>query len=313
MTGAFYGPLARLSNRKLREMDPKTDHPDISVIIVSWNVRELLRANLTRLFSLKTDANIEVFVVDNYSHDGTAWMVRKEFPQVHLITNAWDAGFAGPNDQALRLAKGDICILLNPDMLVDEGAFERAAKELIQDRGIGVLGIKLIGQNGKPVSNVRRFPTFGSQLAILLKLQHLFPSLVARYMATDFDYDRSQDVDQVRGSFFAFRREMLERVGYLDDGYHIWFEEVDFCKRVKAKGLRVRYCADARARDYVGKSASQMSRLSAQRIFTASMVRYFRKWHPSWQAYTIAALRPIALASAAGADAVTWMKNRMFV
>ncbi len=294
-------------------MEPKNDNPDISIVIVSWNVRELLKANLLRLYSLRTDKRIEIFVVDNYSRDGSAWMVRTEFPYVRLITNAWDAGFANPNNQALRLVRGDICILLNPDMLVEEGALERVAKELTENHEIGVLGIKLIGQNGNPINNVRRFPTFGSQIALLLKLQHLFPELIAKYMAADFDYDRSQDVDQVRGSFFAFRREMLERIGYLDDGYHLWFEEVDYCKRVKNKGFRIRYCADAMARDYVGKGFSQMKRLECQSIFTASMIRYFRKWHPSWQVCVIILLRPFALAAAAGADGAAWIKRHMIV
>lgn len=284
---------------------------DLSIVIVSWNVRELLRANLARLFSVHTTVRFEVFVVDNGSHDGTAYMVRQEFPQVRLITNAWDAGFAGPNNQALRLATGDVCLLLNPDMLVEPGALDAAHHELMKDDTIGVLGIKLLGQNDKPVSNVRRFPTFFSQAAILLKLQHLFPGIVANYLATDFNYDLSQDVDQVRGSFFAFRRELLDAIGYLDDGYHIWFEEVDFCKRVKNAGLRVRYIADAMARDYVGKGVSQMKRLETQEIFTASMVRYFEKWHACPAVLTIRLLRPFALASAWIADQLNAIRAKL--
>lgn len=284
---------------------------DLSIVIVSWNVRELLRANLARLFTIPTALRFEVFVVDNGSHDRTAYMVRNEFPQVHLITNAWDAGFAGPNNQALRLAQGDVCLLLNPDMLVEPGALEIAHRELMNDTSIGVLGIKLLGQNGKPISNVRRFPTFGSQLAILLKLQHLFPQLVSRYLATDFDYERSQDVDQVRGSFFAFRRNLLDSIGYLDDGYHIWFEEVDFCKRVKHAGLRVRYVADAHAKDYVGKGVSQMKRLETQSIFTASMIRYFEKWHSCVAFLMIRTIRPFALLSAWIADLFQAVRSRL--
>lgn len=213
----------------------------LSVIIVSWNVRELLRANLSRLFSLKPGLGFEVLVVDNGSSDGTAGMVRRDFPSVKLIQNDWDAGFAGPNNQALRLARGEVAILLNPDMLVDPGALETTYRHLMGDRSIGVLGIRLLGQHGRPIGSVRRFPDFRSQLCIMLKLGHLFPRLLDHYMAVDFDYGRSQDVDQVRGSFFAFRRELLSSVGYLDDGYHIWFEEVDYCLRAKAVGLRVRY------------------------------------------------------------------------
>lgn len=283
---------------------------DLSIIIVSWNVRELLRANLRRLFSVPTKLRFEVFVVDNGSHDGSAYMVRSEFPDVKLITNAWDAGFAGPNNQALRLAKGDVCLLLNPDMLVEEGALEATHAKLMQDPSIGVLGIKLIGQDGKPINSVRRDPDFWSQLFIILKVQHVFPNILKRYMRSDFDYERSQEVDHVRGSFFAFRRETLREEGYLDAGFHIWFEEVDFCKRVREKGMRVWYVAEAQAHDYVGKGVSQMKRLETQRIFTASMLRYARKWFPVWQWFVLACVRPIGLFLAACADGWNLVKSK---
>ncbi len=279
-----------------------SSRPQLSIIIVTWNVRELLRANLARLFALSTACTFEVLVVDNGSHDGTAYMVRQQFPQVTLLTNAWDAGFAGPNNQALRLAKGEVMILLNPDMLVEEGALDMTYKTLMEDQSIGVMGIKLIGQNGKPINSVRRDPDFWSQLSIVLKLPHIFPQVNQRYMRTDFDYERTQDVDHVRGSFFAFRHHLLEKVGYLDEGYHLWFEEVDYCKRVRAIGLRVRYVAEVYAHDYVGKGFEQMKRLETQLIFTKSMVHFFRKWQPGWRPFILTLFRPIGLLTALGAD-----------
>ncbi|MFA6429860.1 MAG: glycosyltransferase family 2 protein [Patescibacteria group bacterium] len=282
--------------------------PQVSIVIVTWNVRELLRANLARLFSLRENITFEVFVVDNGSNDGTAHMVRELFPQAHLITNDWDAGFAGPNNQALRLAKGEVCILLNPDMLVEEGALTRVYEKITQDRSIGVLGIKLVSKEGKPINSVRHYPDWWSQLLIILKAQHLFPSALKYYLWDGFDFDRSQDVDQVRGSFFVFRRELLETVGYLDEkSYHIWFEEVDYCRRVREKGLRIFHYADAQAHDYVGKGVSQMRRLETQLIFTKSMLNYFRKWHPRWQWWVLACARPIGLAAACVADGWSWL------
>lgn len=274
---------------------PFVHSPQLSVVIVSWNVRALLRANLQRLFSLSDTVTREVFVVDNDSHDGTAEMVRAEFPQVHLITNAWDAGFAGPNNQALRLARGQVVLLLNPDMLVEPGALDATYSILIQDTGIGVMGIRLMGQDGHPIGSVRRDPDFWSQLIILLKLPHLFPRINQRYLYSDFDYTRTQDVEHVRGSFFAFRRALLETVGYLDERYHLWFEEVDYCKRVRKAGFRIRYVAEVSAHDYVGKGFAQMKYLDKQRIFTDSMLHFFRKWHPFWQYGVLSVFRPFAL------------------
>jgi hypothetical protein len=277
---------------------------------VTWNVRELLRANLTRLFSLRTPFELEVLVVDNGSHDNTGAMVSDEFPRVRLIRNDWDAGFAGPNNQALRMARGEVVILLNPDMLVAPGAIEAAHGALMNDPSLGVVGIKLLDHRNRPVNSVRRFPDVWSQLAVLMKIDHFFPQALGRYKFSDFDYTLTQDVPSVRGSFFAFRRELLDTIGYLDPGFHIWFEEVDYCRRVTNAGLRVRYLSEASSRDYVGRGVAQMKRLETQRIFSASMIRYFKKHHPGWQPILLALARPFALAAGAAADVWEWFTGR---
>lgn len=274
----------------------------ISLVIVSWNVRQLLQANLQRIFSLTSDVSFEVVVIDNGSSDGSAHMVRDEFPQVKLIQNDWDAGFSFACNQGLRVTSGEICVLLNPDMLLEPGVLERTYHELTTDKTIGVLGVKLLTGDGKALQSVRRFPDLGSQLAIVLKLARFFPKLVDRYMANDLDYGISQDVDQVRGSYFAFRRELLASIGFLDEGYHLWFEEVDFCKRAQNAGLRIRYDASVSCHDFVGKGFAKMKHGEKQIIFTASMQRYFWKWHSWWQAALIAIARPFGIAVAYAAD-----------
>ncbi len=287
--------------------------PQVSIVIVTWNVRKLLETNLSRLFALDSaveGVSFEVLVVDNGSHDGTRYMVRRDFPQVKLICNDWDAGFAGPNDQALRLANGEVCILLNPDMLVEPGAIGGAYRKLMEDKTIGVLGIRLTKADGvTPINSVRRLPDVWSQLAILLKLNHLFPQLISKYMWDDFDYSKSQDVDQVRGSFFAFRRDTMEKVGVLDPDYHIWFEEVDYCRRVAAAGLRVRYEAELTAHDYVGRGFALMRHLEKQIIFGGSMVHYFRKWGTWWQKWLLTLARPVGILGAWLADVWDDIRN----
>jgi len=115
-------------------------------------------------------------------------------------------------------------------------------------------------------------------------------------------------VDQVRGSFFAFRRELLETVGYLDAGFHIWFEEVDYCRRAKAAGMRVWYESSVSATDYVGRGMAQMKHLEKQLIFSASMIRYFKKYHPWWQTLLLQLTRPIGLTLSFAADVVASLK-----
>ncbi len=273
-----------------------------SIVIVSWNVREQLRTNLRNLFAVPDRKNFEVIVVDNDSKDGTNRMIRDEFPDVRVVCNDFNAGFAKACNQGIALAKGEVIILLNPDMVVHAGSIDRVYEELMNNPEVGVAGIKLVNKDGHSINNVRHFPDFASQLSLVLKLNHLFPSLMQVYEAADFDYSVTQDVDQVRGSFFAFRKSLTEKIGLLDEGYFIWLEEVDFCKRVHEAGLKVRYLADASAEDLVGRSFAKAGHVWKQRQFTKSLVRYFRKWHPQWQAAILQALRPFAIASVAVVD-----------
>ncbi|MEK7105263.1 MAG: glycosyltransferase family 2 protein [Patescibacteria group bacterium] len=274
----------------------------ISLIIVTWNVRDHLLANLEEIFRLACPLSFEVIVVDNGSSDGSAKMVRDRFPLVKLIQNDWDSGFAYACNQGLRVSMGEISLLLNPDMLLEAGTLEKTYELLTTDKTIGVMGVKLTTKDNQPINSVRRLPDLGSQLAIVFKLPRIFPKLIGRYLFEDFDYNRCQDVDQVRGSYFAFRRELLQTIGYLDEAYHIWFEEVDYCRRVKQAGLRVHYCAEVSCHDYVGRSFSKMKHLEKQRIFTASMYHYFKKWQPGWQAFVIAVCRPVGITLAYLAD-----------
>ncbi len=256
-----------------------SDTPKLSVIIVSWNVRDLLQKNLTQLHVLQqSEGPFEVYVVDNGSHDGSARMIREDFSWVHLIHNDYNAGFAHACNQALAHVQGEVVVLLNPDMFVDAGTFFRTHQELTQRHDIGVLGVRLLDDQGNVISSVRRDPTVFNQLAILLKLPRLFPTMNRRYLCADLDLSLSQDVEQVRGSYFAFRREILARVGLFDERFFLWFEEVDFCRRVRLHGFLVRYCADVTCRDFFGRSFAQVSVFKKQRMFFTSALKYFLKW-----------------------------------
>lgn len=268
----------------------------VSIIIVSWNVRETLRKNLERIFSLATTVEFEVIVVDNGSSDKSADMLRANFPQVNVIQNDGNRGFAYACNQGLRAANGEVIILFNPDMLMGEDAIDRAHKTLMERTEIGVLGVRLLRENGSIVESVRRDPGFWNQLAILLKLPHLFPTIVDGYLMKDYDYGVSQEVPQVRGSFFAFRRDVMDAVGLLDaDRFFVWFEEVDFCRRVRAAGYKVWYRADISCTDLVGLAFKQQPIWLKQARMCKSMARYFKKWHGLIQSATIWALFPFVV------------------
>ncbi len=256
------------------------DRVDISVVIVSWNVRDALRQCLASVFQ-ERGLTYEVFVVDNASADGSAAMVRQEFPQAQLLANTRNIGFAQANNQALTHATGRAVLLLNPDTLLHEGTLASIVAYFDAHADVGILGGKIFHGDGSLQRSVLRFPTFASQALVLLKVQafSLAPKPLRDYYALDFDYTREADVDQVMGSFFAIRRAALDGIGNLDGGFFLWFEEVDYCKRAKAAGWNVRYTPAVSVTHIGGKSFGQLLSLEQQIIFNRSMLRYFHKHH----------------------------------
>jgi O-antigen biosynthesis protein len=276
---------------------------DLSIIIVSWNVKEKLRENLTALFKSAGDFNFEVFVVDNNSADGTVEMVKNEFTQVKLIANQENLGFAKANNQAIKQASGDFVLLLNPDMKVFPDTLINMIGWMKNNPQANVAGCNLVDESGNTVKHVRRFPEFKDQLAIVLKLPHFFPLILGKYLREDFDYLKAAKVDSVRGGFFIIRKTTIETVGMLDETFFIWFEEVDFCKRVYEADGEVWYTPDAKCVDYVGQSFKQVKRGTTQKYFRDSMLKYFKKWHPAWQYWSLKLAWPIGIF-------ITWLGSK---
>ena len=256
---------------------------DFSIIIVSWNTKDKLRENLLSLSYGNTGVHREIIVIDNASDDGSAAMLQTEFPEVKLIRNQANVGFAKASNQGLREATGDFLILLNPDMKILADTLVNLKSWLLKNPQADVTGITLIDEHNTVIPQVREFPTVWTQLAIVLKLPHLFPQILHNYLQVDFDYAQSTAVDSIRGAFFVIRRSALEVYGYLDERYFLWFEEVDYCRTVKEKGGEVWYTSTAKAIDYVGQSFSQLPRVTKQKYFRNSMIAYFKKWYPTWQ------------------------------
>ena len=277
---------------------------NLSIIIVSWNVCDKLRENLKAIYTPHPTSPLnkgrgvlefEIFVVDNNSQDNTVAMVKKEFPQVKLIANKENLGFAKANNQAIKESKGKYILLLNPDMRVLDNTLENIVNWMDQNPQAGIAGCKLTNEQGEILPHVRRFPTIWDQLAIVLKLPHIFPKILKKYLMQNFDYTRLAAVDSIRGSFFMIRREIIEKIGLLDERYFIWFEEVDYCKRVKNAGFKVIYTPTVKCIDYIGQSFKQVKRGKTQIYFRDSMLKYFDKWHPVWQYWILRLAWPIII------------------
>lgn len=256
---------------------------DLSIIIVNWNTRPLLERCLESIFRAKGDLSIEIFVVDNNSKDDSQEVLKKRFQgRVNLIFNNKNLGFAKANNQAAKKARGYFVLFLNPDTeILNSDDLIKIVKLMRQNQDYGVVGCQLIGVDGEIQPSVRRFPTLISQILILLKLHWLFPQLkpLSYYFAYDFDYQKLQEVDQVMGAFLMTRKEVLEKVGLFDENFFLWFEEVDFCKRVKEAGWKVIYYPEVKVLHHGAQSFSQILSFRKQRIFNRSLIYYFKKHH----------------------------------
>jgi len=268
---------------------------DLSIIIPSWNAKNILRENLEAIFKSRGNFTCEVFVVDNGSFDASAEMVRDEFPVVNLITNKKNLGFARANNQAIRKAEGDFILLLNQDMRVRPDTLINMLKWMRENKRAAVASCRLVNSEGNILPHVRRFPALRDQLAIVLKLPQFFPALLNNYILKDFDYERAAPVDSIRGSFFMIRRETIEKIGLLDERYFFWFEEVDYCRQVKKSGLEVWYTPVAACLDYAGYSAGKLPRGQSQKYMRDSQLKYFRKWHRAWEYWLLRLTWPLGL------------------
>jgi len=162
----------------------------LSIIIVSWKVKDLLQENLEAIFRSQIDFDWEIFVVDNNSGDGTTEMVKRKFPRVNLIANQENLGFARANNQAIKKARGDYILLLNPDMRVFPDTLANMISWADKHPEAGVAGCHLINKKGETVPQARNFPTWRDQMAIILKIPHIFPQVLNGYLKKDFDYLR---------------------------------------------------------------------------------------------------------------------------
>jgi hypothetical protein len=250
-----------------------------SIVIVSWNVRDLLRDCLRSIAQTRGDLAVETIVVDSASTDGSPDMVATEFPQVTLIAATENVGFPRGNNMGIAKAHGRYILLLNPDTILHENALAHMVTYLENHLDVGVVGAQLLNDDGSVQSSRRRFPTLTTAFFESTWLQaHAPQRILNRYYALDIADDQTSDVDWVMGACLMTRQEIAQSVGGLDEGYFMYSEELDWCRRIKMAGWRVVYLPTAQVTHYQGKSSEQVV---AQRhiYFNRAKLRYFRKYH----------------------------------
>ncbi len=259
----------------------------LSIVIVNWNTGKRLAACLLSLTHLPDKALIQkVWVVDNNSSDRSL----EEAAAIdtgaltEFIRLPKNIGFARANNVALQKIQAaglTHVLLLNPDTEVKAGAIRTLLTVLDSQARAGIVGPKLLNVDGSVQASVRRFPTLAVFLWLFLKLSRLWTNLPfwKRYMQTDFNYERSQRVDQVMGAAFLIRDEVLKSIGFLDENFWIWFEEVDYCKRAKAAGWEVWYQPAGEIVHYGGVSFNQLLGVRRTVPFLNSAMYYVTKHH----------------------------------
>lgn len=272
---------------------------DLSIITVTWNSKKLITDQIKSVLMGCRECSVEQIIVDNASTDGTANRIKGLFPHIKLIANEKNAGFGAANNQALPLAHGDFYLFLNPDMRVEPGSLDTIIEWMKNNPDVGIASPKLVDEKNKLNLDAkpRRFPKVWEQVALILKLPHLFPSIMNSYLMKDFDADKEQEVDTVRGSFMIVRKELIQKLGWaFDPRYFIWYEDVDICREAKRHGYKVMHTPVITAVDYIGQSFKQRTSLWKQKNFTKSMLIYFQKWEPWYKWMWIALARPIGIA-----------------
>ncbi|MBN2382313.1 glycosyltransferase family 2 protein [bacterium] len=223
------------------------DAAELSIIIVSWNVRDMLRDCLHSIENNRGEIRLEVWVVDNNSSDQSAQMVAREFPQVRLTVLEKNLGFGAANNIALRQVDSDFVLLLNPDTIVLEGALQQLIVALRQRDTVGIIGPQILNGKRRIDRSCRRFPTMPVALHQYTVFKHLkmFQNAHRRYVMSDFDHAREHAVDQLMGACMLIRREVFERVGWFDERFFMYYEEVDLCYRAKQAGFDIVYWPQA--------------------------------------------------------------------
>jgi GT2 family glycosyltransferase/lipopolysaccharide/colanic/teichoic acid biosynthesis glycosyltransferase len=230
---------------------------EISVIIVSYNVRDFLQQCLRSLEKASEGLSVEVIVVENASRDASAQMVREQFPWVRLIENKSNRGFSRANNQAIRIAQGRYLLLINPDTLAREDTLTALLDFMEAHPAAGVAGCKILNPDGTLQLSCRRsFPTPWVALSKILGLSRLFPNsrLFGKYNLTYLDPDRVAEVDALSGSFLFLRRQALEKIGLFDEEYFMYGEDLDLCYRIKRAGWKIYYVPLTQIIHYKGKS-----------------------------------------------------------
>ncbi|HYN54070.1 MAG TPA: glycosyltransferase family 2 protein [Methylotenera sp.] len=255
---------------------------DISVVLVSYNTAEITKRALQHLLASKHNLQMEVFIIDNASRDNSVEVIRSAFPDIPLIENKVNVGFGRANNQALPFITGRYVLLLNTDAFVDADVIANTVAYMDNNAKCGILGVKLIGENGDLQPSCRYFPTPWGLFLQATGLKRFFKNVK---MVDDMHWDHGsvRNCDWVPGCYYLVRKEVIDQVGFFDPLYFMYCEEVDHCYATKKAGWDVTYYPMP-VIHLGGESAKSDSEISThgrqiKSLQIESELLYFRKNH----------------------------------
>ena len=250
----------------------------LSILIVNWNTRELLSACLESIYKQHDATQFEIILVDNASTDGSVEMVQESFPDVRLLANDENVGFARANNQAIKISRGDYLLLLNPDTEVRAGALDTLVRFLDENPQAGTAGSRLVNPDGSLQMSCTPSPTLSRELWRLFHLDRFKPYGI--YDMRSWCLEKPRRVDILQGASLVIRREVFEQVGLLDEDFFVFSEEVDLCHRIQQAGWELYWVPQSQVVHYGGQSTNQVPEKMFLELYRGKVL-FFRK-HRGW-------------------------------
>lgn len=253
----------------------------LSIVIVSWRSKDYLKKCLYSIYYNLKNITFEIIVVDNGSKDGTADMIKINFPAVAFFYNNDNYGFSKANNQGIKHSRGKYVLILNPDTLIMNAAIQKLMMFLDKHVDIGAIGPKILNpDNSVQLTCARNFPTplteFFSTMIIFKKLSNY--RIFGEYLLAYWDHNNSRQVNALSGACMMIRRRTFDKIGLFDERYFMYAEDLDICYRIKKKGWKIWYLPEAQIIHYGGQSSSQAVEETYFRYYE-SMEFFYRKYY----------------------------------
>jgi len=252
---------------------------DLTVIIVNYNVKYFLEQCLLSVLKASRDLEIEIIVVDNHSVDGSVQMLNEKFPQVTVISNKTNYGFARANNQAIKISGGKYILLLNPDTIIEEDTFTKCLNYLDSNPDAGSIGVRMINGKGKYLPESKRgLPTPMTAFYKIFGFASMFPASrkFSKYYLGHLNSNETNEVDVLSGAFMMIRRSALEKTGLLDERFFMYGEDIDLSYRLKLSGYRNIYFPETTIIHFKGESTRKNS-INYVILFYRAMIFFARK------------------------------------